>query len=345
MKIGIVTVYNTENCGSFLQAYALCRALEQKGHQVYFFKGITSLQKKYWYRLLQATKYVLRRDFLTARELTETYPVYHLLQKKFTVIESLEDMDLVIYGSDTIWNLADGYFLKHWKHFFGYGVGAKKISYAASAGPTTLDMFEQISEIKETLSEFSGLSVRDVPTGKIVRALLPEHEGVTQVADPTMLLACEDYEEISVTCTEKDFILVYYFGNMPEALIKSIQMFAKEKNKKIVAFGKQPWADKMVPFDPRQMLGYYKYADYVITNTFHGNIFSILYQKQFLSFGKQKRKVVALLQEFGLADRLLDETEDIDSVFMESIDHNTVEQVLQEKRKISYQYLEKFLEE
>ena len=343
MKIGIVTVYNTENCGSFLQAYALCRALEKQGHQVYFLKGLTSTENRYWYRLLQATKYVLKCDFLTARELTETYPVYHLLQKKFQITEELQDLDLIIYGSDTIWNIANGYFLKNWKHFFGHGVKTRKISYAASVGSTTLDAFVNVPEIKTCLSEFSGLGIRDIPTGEIVHAFLPEREDVVQVVDPTMLLACEDYEAISAECPERNFILVYYFGAMPEELTQKIRAFAKSQNKKIIAFGNRPWADITLPFDPRLMMGYYKYADYVVTNTFHGNIFSILFGKQFVSFGKKKRKVEALLNEFNLSNRLAEKADEMEEIFMQEIDHDAVQQKIKTKREASYQYLEEFL--
>lgn len=343
MKIGIVTVYNTPNCGSFLQAYALQKALCKKGHEVCFLKNEINTKRKWYYRLPQTVKYLLKGDFVTVRELTEPYSIFRPLQREFLITSKADNLDLVIYGSDTVWNIADSYFLKHWKRFFGHGVSAKKISYAASAGSTTLDVFTKIPEIQEALSEFSGLGVRDVPTSEIVRALLPEYEDVTQVVDPTMLLACEDYEEISVACTEKDFILVYYFGNMPEALVNNIQAFAKAQNKKIVAFGNRPWADVELPFDPELMMGYYKHADYVVTNTFHGNIFSILFHKQFISFGKQKRKVEALLKEFGLSNRLLDETEDIEEILMQEIDHGEVKQKLKLKREASYQYLETFL--
>lgn len=345
MKIGIVTVYNTENCGSFLQACALCRALEQKGHQVYFLEGITSTQKKYWYRLLKAMKYMLKFDFRKARELTAAYSVYRRLhQAVFMPTKTLDGMDLVIYGSDTIWNIEDEYFSKHWARFFGKNINAKKISYAASAGATPLEVFEKLPEIRTCLSEFSGLGVRDIPTGEIVKALLPNRKDVVQVLDPTMLLSPEEYEELSAMCAEKDFILVYYFGKMPEQLSQNIRAFAKERNKEIIAFGNRPWADVTLPYDPRLMLGYYKNADYVITNTFHGNIFSILFQKEFVSFGKQKRKVRALLEEFELSSRLLDETEEINIHFKQPIDYKTVEQKLQTKKEISYRYLDTFLD-
>lgn len=345
MKIGIVTVYNTENCGSFLQAYAMQKALQKRGHRVCFLKGVVSTQKKYWYRLLQAAKYILKFDFRIARELTETYPIYRRLHRRFSVAETLEEMDLVVYGSDTVWNIADEYFGKHWKRFLGYGVKTKKISYAASAGSTEIEEFTKNPEIKNALSEFAGLGVRDIPTGQIVRNLLPDREDVVQVADPTMLLDWEDYEEISAKCPEKEFVLVYYFGKMPEQMIQKICTFAKERNKKIIAFGNRPWADIELPYDPRLMLGYYKNADYVITNTFHGNIFSILFQKQFVSFGKQKRKVCALLKEFGLTERLLDETEEFEKIILQEIDYSKVSQTLKEKREVSYQYLEQFLNE
>ncbi len=344
MKVGIVTVYNTPNCGSFLQAYALQKVLQQKGHEVYFIKNVMSQKRRWYYRFPQTVKYILKGDFVTAQDLTQPYSIFRPLQQNFSITSKKNDLDLIICGSDTIWNIADGYFLKHWKRFFGQGVKTKKISYAASAGSTALDTFEKNPEIKACLSEFTGLGVRDIPTGEIVSALLPDRDDIVQVLDPTMLLNCEDYEEISANCPERDFILVYYFGELPEALIQKIQTFAKEKNKKIIAFGNRSWADLELPYDPRFMLSYYKNADFIITNTFHGNIFSILFHKQFVSFGKEKRKVEALLSEFDLSNRLVEKAEEIEKVFMQEIDGNAIEQKLKEKREVSYSYLEKYLD-
>ena len=77
---------------------------------------------------------------------------------------------------------------------------------------------------------------------------------------------------------------------------------------------------------------------------YYRNIFSILFHKQFVSFGKEKRKVEALLSEFDLSNRLVEKAEEIEKVFMQEIDGNAIEQKLKEKREVSYSYLEKYLD-
>ena len=91
------------------------------------------------------------------------------------------------------------------------------------------------------------------------------------------------------------------------------------------------------------MIGYYKKADYIVTNTFHGNVFSIIFNKQFVSFGKNKKKVKYLLEEFGLSHRLIDETDSISAVLDTAIDYTRINKTLEEKRNASLQYLEEAL--
>ena len=87
------------------------------------------------------------------------------------------------------------------------------------------------------------------------------------------------------------------------------------------------------------MIAYYKAADYVITNTFHGNVFSILFNKKFISYGKEQKKVVDLLKEFGLSHRLLNNEDSITEILSAEINYDKINATLAEKRQQSLNFL------
>lgn len=343
MKIGIVTVYNSYNCGSFLQAFALYKLLK-KNDDVYFIKNKTLSNKdRLYYRILQAGKYVLKGNLKKAVFILKKYFIFRKCRRKLPIKKEYSDIDLFIYGSDTIWNISNYYFMKEWKKYWGYGVTQKKITYAVSAGGTQDDKFLENTELIKCISEFSAISVRDEHTYSIVKKMIPDGEKVKRVVDPTLLLNVQEYKNIAKKCKDEDFILVYAFSDIHKEAIVQIRKFAQEKGKKIIAFGEDFPADKNIPYNPFSFLGYYEKADYIITNTFHGTIFSIIFNKKFVSYGKKKKKVKLLLDEFGLSNQNVGEAENISSVIEKEINYEKVNSLIVEKRKESMEYLNEFI--
>lgn len=338
MTIVIVTVYNSYNCGSYLQAYALYKTLKEKGSDVYFLKREPYRLGTFRYRLCKSIKAFLKCHFRDSQYILREHFRYKKAQKILPKTDNLNCADLVIYGSDTIWNMETAYFRDNWEKYWGKGVENKKITYAASVGSTNASVFYDNQAIKKCIKEFSGVSVRDDHTYKIAENLLDD-EKPTMVVDPTMLLSVDDYSEIMGKCHQRGFILVYYFGKMTKEQNKALKEFAKSQNKKIISFGKN------IPFSPELMLSYFKAADYIVTNTFHGNVFSIIFNKKFVSYGKEQKKVVSLLQEFGLLHRLLDSEIVFDEVLSADIDYIKVNEILNSKRSHSLNYLGKFISE
>ena len=336
MKIGIVTVYNSYNCGSFLQEYALRKTLEKEGHKAVFVKREVYKSNKFMSRAILAAKRVLKGDPKRAMFTLNEYFAFNRIQKIMPVTENIKDLDMVVYGSDTIWNMEDPYFVENWKRYWGVGVENKKITYAASVGTTDENVFYDDPVYEKYIKEFSAVAVRDEHTYKIAEKLLGGEKTPVLVTDPTMLVDVSEYEPVATPCNEKNFILMYYFGNMPKELEESIKAFAKEQGKKIIYFGRD------IPFEPGKMISYYKAADYVITNTFHGNVFSILYNKKFVSYGKEKKKVEILLRDFGLSERLLDVSESPKEMLLQDIDYSKTNEILKEKRAESLEYLKTY---
>lgn len=342
MKIGIVTVYNSYNCGSFLQATSLYKFLEKKGHQVCFIKRPTNKEHRLYHRTLMSIKYLLKNKKQKAGFILSTYYSYKNSLKQYKVEDFNDTVDLYIYGSDTIWNIHDSYFKSEWKRFWGNGISKKKIAYAPSVGATRIEEATDMPELGRCLSEFSAISVRDQQTMDTVKALLPKSCNVVQVLDPTMLMDLSYYDSMAKVCNEDNFVLVYAFTDLSPEAIHNIKSFAQNMGKKIIAFGDDFPADNNILFEPATMLSYYKKADYVFTNTFHGTVFSIIYNKEFASFGKNKTKVAQLLEAFNLSHRNIDCTDDIKEVMSSKIDYATINKLIEEKRKTSLEFLDKF---
>lgn len=344
MKVGIVTVYHSYNCGSFLQAYAMQQTVQQMGHKVCFLKNKRTLQSRLWYRLLQSLKYTLKGNKKRAKHLLGVYYNFKKAQKNFVDKKSSRGLDLVIYGSDTIWNIEDDYFLRSWRRFFGADFEGNKIVYGASLGETEVESVLNRSYLCEAIAAFDEVAVRDEETYQLVESCRRAQKMPLFVVDPTMLLTKQDYIEIAPETHQNSYILFYYFQSIPENIKKQVRDFADTTGRKIIAFGDDNgWADEYISNDPFLMLSYYKNADFVITNTFHGNVFSIIFNKQFVSFGKEKQKVCNLLKRFGLEERLADEKDNISELLEKKIEYSDVNVRIELMRRDSLNYLKKTL--
>lgn len=327
MKVGIVTMHHVYNCGSYLQAYALYRVLISMGYDVWFVKNKQNLKSRLAYRLLQTARFVCMGKAEIGLHLLKVYRNFHRAQRVFPVTANIRNMDTVVYGSDTIWNIEQDYFLRHWKRFFGQDYDGKKVGYAVSIGSADAESLCDQELLCNAVAAFDTVMVRDTVTRDFVKKCCGENVDVPCVLDPTMLLTKEDYRELAPTISMRQYILFYFFGTVPEAIKRQVQDFAVATNRKIVVFGqKQDWADVSVSNDPLLMLSYYMHADYVITNTFHGNVFSIIFNKQFISLGREKRKVCDLLSRFDLTHRLVEEDDCIAAHLNQSIDFTAVNQ-------------------
>jgi hypothetical protein len=138
----------------------------------------------------------------------------------------------------------------------------------------------------------------------------------------------------------RNFILVYAHRFSPTEVQKTVE-FARRQGKPLISAGFcLDWCDRSMVASPLQFLGLIRAADYVITNTFHGTAFSIIYRKAFGAFISNKIKVQSLLNDFGLAERALDEHSDIQEVVCSDYDRAALTAVLVERRATSLAYLE-----
>lgn len=341
MKIGIVTVNEVFNCGSFLQSYALNKTLTKLCEcKVVFLKNKYPASIKLWYRSLQSLKLFCTGKVHLAKHVLCVYFNFKKAHKKMKIQRTSNGIDLMIYGSDTIWNMNDPYFNEQWKRYWGCDFTGRKVSYAASIDSTPDDALLCRKELCEALDAFDKISVRDISTENFVKKAVLSERDIYRVVDPTMLLDADEYKRMAPHIDQSGFIFFYYFGSVPLNIKKQTIEFAQKTGRKIIAMGSGcDFADKTVCNDPFLMLSYYMNADFVVTNTFHGNIFSLIFNKQFISLGKNKKKVRNLLDEFGQLDRLIDEGTDIESLFNSNIDFDESNRILSISKERSLSYL------
>lgn len=349
MKVCIVTVYNSINSGSYWQAKALGMALEKMGIEVVYFKrknnkgSSSSRFSKVKEFLKKSIKYGIKEG----KRQINMFKEFENVQKDFNVISNkdkyLKEIDYFILGSDTIWNLESKYFLNNYKIYFGdIFKGYKVISYAASVGNTSLEFIKKFKDIPKMLNELKHISVRDVETLKMVENLSDKKS--VMVCDPTLLISKTEYRELEKKERENKYIFLYLFSELSEKHIMQLKKFAKQRGLKIISGVTCPkYADECIVNAPNTFLNYMLYADYIITDTFHGTIFSINLEKNFVVMDRNKKKVSDVMEKFDLENRIIRENSNIEEIFENKLNFKDNEEKIIEMRKESLKFLKESL--
>lgn len=267
-------------------------------------------------------------------------------------------LDCLVIGSDEVFNCIQknsnvGYSLE----LFGKDNHAKRLlTYAASFGNTTLEKLEKYKKADEVgvlLKKFDAISVRDANSGAIVEQLT-EKKPVYNL-DPVLtydyMNCCDKIPQLRAD--EKYLILYAYAGRISNEEADWIAAYAKKKNLKIYAIGGiQKCADRFVDCSPFEVLAYFRNAEEVITDTFHGSIFSVITHRPFTtlirksvgnSYGNEE-KLSDLLERLDLADRMTAKVEDAENINEETIDYAKVDELLKAHREVAKEYLRSNLE-
>lgn len=320
LKALIVTVYNSENCGSFLQAIAMQTILQKKGFDVSFYHRSTKGTSRSFYKFLRsACNFLLHLKFKELSFLIKQRIAFSKAGKMLRIAKSdsrfFSEAEVVVLGSDTIWCFTAPYFKNNASRYLGATFTDKKvISYAASAGNTPKELFSEVVSECGGLNHISTCLVRDDHTKSLV-ALFDQDSEI--VVDPTLLLFREDYRKmITKKPPEGKYLLLYFFGTVGPELREEIRKIAEQKGLKIVSLLKhRAWCDQSVPADPFEVLRYYENASYVITNTFHGCAFSLIFESNFAVHNEGKIKVLDVLNRYGEAKRLFSDPKEIGNIF------------------------------
>lgn len=364
-KIGLLTFQSSNNYGALLQCYALSTTLEELGFVVQIF----NLKKEHIKDIedlpfLSRNKRVLKKSINNAifESAFDDFKKKYL-NNKFTKDIAAKDglkefsnsFDAVVVGSDQVWRGAYTKKLQSSFFFDFISDNTKKISYAASFG---LDYFEGYKnnepEIKTLINKFDAISVREAEGVKICKETF--NVEAIHVLDPVFLLSKERYQKIIAPEFKKNEnkYIAYYFLN-PDNYRKSILTSVK-KEFKIKDEINIYTNDKFSFRNPSLNLSKYKFksfstwlgelsnADFVVTDSFHGLAFSIIYNKQFVCIANSKRgasRMKSLLNLFKLNHRLVNEGESISFETLETIDYTEVNKIINTQKQKSIDFLQK----
>jgi len=358
MKIGIVTWHRATNYGAVLQAFALQTFLQQTGHEPYFIDHHYGIEPK------GVRKYVGRspKDTLARWAGLKRQAVFDNFGRKFLVLSELPycgENDLVehppaadayICGSDQIWNPA---FLKQAKDERAYWLDfgdrrVSRISYATSLGVASLSE-DWSRRYSRHLTRFDHVSVREKDGAAIVAGLgCPD---VAWVPDPTLLLPPDTYERrLSLACRGQNRIFSYFLGKeIPELAIQARLHACKclsipfneayERSSIRILLGRMP--------DPCQWLSWLKTSRFVVTNSFHAVIFSVLFRRPFVALAREgaaagmNGRIESLLSALGLECRIMAQYDAnrIEELCASPMDWDAVEQKTKAFSKIGAGFL------
>lgn len=359
MKIGILTYHRTLNYGACLQALAIRLLLEKMGHEVYYvdywpdyhqrmysiFSWNTFVRKglkgkiSYIVRFFKKYKYKKERiDCFDKFHKTHTYPYCKPV---------IEQYDAIIYGSDQIWrkqkDLDD---FNPW-YFASNKKSAKKhISYSASMGKLPTESID-IIKIKNFAANFDSISVREQDLCDFLIKL--GYKDTVQTVDPTLLLGMDIWRKMLPSKPKdcKKYVLVYaLWDNIFD--MDQVSKFAKNIDCEVrVIRGEATTPNSyynITSADPFEFLSLISNAEYVFPSSFHGTVFSIIFEKQFYaSIQVNSSRITSLLDLAGLSNRFLPPL----SVIPENpknIDYSIVKNKLKNSIELSLNYLCKAIE-
>lgn len=382
-KVALVTCYFHPNYGSALQAYATQRIFDVWGipcetvcidgvqreldaaktrfylRRIWDTQILTGTVARIGRKKVQAllhrdtfgTKNATRREKFTTfqREHFRLSPAY---ASRAELTEACSGYSTVLVGSDQLWlpsNIAADYYTLSW-----VPDGVNKVSYATSFGAPFLPK-EQQRQAREFLPRFQHLSVREQSAVEMVR----EYTGLSAqlVCDPTLLFSAQEWLDIQPErpLVEEEYILCYFLGNNTKDRAFA-QRLRAATGCKIVALlhldeyvaADEGYADE-TPYDvgPGELLNLIRSARYVVTDSFHGSVFSLLYRKTFFTSRRVAKegllctnnRLDSLFDTLGVTGRLITGDEDVEECLERQLDFDAVHERIAALRRESVDYL------
>lgn len=372
-KVGIIThYYKSMNYGALLQAYALQKVISQMDYEVeQICYDMTVAEKKRGE--LHTVKQILRKGYNNLkhyrqfsgwkkrcrafRSFEQSIPHSGQVYDRHAIEKANDIYDAFVTGSDQVWN-TDWY---HPAFFLDFVVGnKKKIAYAASLGHSEMNGgMRQI--FMDSMKDYTAISVRESDAIAMVGECTPI--SVVKVLDPTLLLTKEQWDEI---CTDRivkdDYIFCFLLGDGVQER-KLAEEFARKKNLKLVTLPHFPRRYRSVDqnfgdvylydVSPETFLSLIKYAQVVLTDSFHAAVFSSTYEKEYFAFERTGAKnmgsrLKSLTQMFECEERFLCTPEMMTTEYIknvEPISYNRSKRKIEKEREDSLNFLKRALGE
>lgn len=345
MKIGILTLPFNNNYGGILQSYALQTFLKKRGHDVTVIdrrwekqrNGVVDGLKNIVKVISGISLYRLILNKLKSKEMTSF--IYNRMSFTTKICSYIDfeklrkySFDSLIVGSDQVWRFdytkerRFNYFLdfaKSWK--------IKKIAYAASFGTDELNIDNKSKKnISDLLSCFDLVSVREQSGVQICNEQF--HVEAELMIDPTFLVSKEEYIKLAKNATKNEYGLLIYMLDFNKEKTDIIDFVSKEMDMKSFYIGLGPFLKKTMrksvyPSIYNWLKGF-ENASFVVTDSFHGCVFSLIFNKPFLVVNNKERgmaRFITLLSTFGLESQLISNITEINQTNLyKKIDFSSV---------------------
>lgn len=344
MKISLLTIHAADNYGATLQAYATQKILEQLGHVVEFVDLDIPNPYSSLKGLLLFPKHLKFERFRKKH--------YHLLTKHYNSLQDLKDnppvAECYLVGSDQTWNpvitrdKASAFFLD-----FG-DEKVMRTCYAPSFGMQQWEENPWISteKVKKLLHRFNKICVREDDGVRMLSETFGLDD-VIWVIDPT--LHYDDYTDIVKNVPQTDDLILYKLTNSTDFYDKA-KLIASELKitpRSIGSIRRISGVKCGYPEGVEKWIQRIGGAKYVMTDSFHGMVFSILYHRQFIMYARSAKltnRMLSLLSQLGIEDRIVQETAsayEIQKKLVEPIDYNKVHIRLEKMREDAMSFLKK----
>lgn len=371
--IGILTFHWADDYGAMLQAYAFQACLKKlSGEQVEVIpyapvkltgryllcpfvgaetdRGIRYHFSAYGFvrNLVHFHSYLKRRKNM--RQFRCQYLTCEPAVRKAAGL-SLEKYSCIFVGSDQVWNpeITIGLDSAYTGDIRKKG-DCRLVAYGASFGSDSLPVTYHAEFEKAVNMNFSEISMREKSAVPFVRRFFSGT--VTEVLDPALLLGRREWENIAKLPEQEHYILLIYTEYNAQ-MLKFTQKLSAEPGKRVISVSmpelrkKVRWIDFQIGGGPSEFIGFFQNADYVVTNSFHGTVFSVLMEKQFLAFSHSDKnaRLENLLGKLGLKPRLIEygrtpEREEL----LQDIDWERVGRLIKKERAASMEFIKMVLE-
>lgn len=374
-KVGILNVQHADNYGAVLLAYALQTEIEYLGynaesidfrptgvHHSFIHKSFEILKQDGCFQLFrQLQKKILYHHKTDAKVLNARKKAFSDFRERYLnrskVYHNVTDdrpleYDIYVVGSDVIWKPArvisktesDAYFLN-----FTEGLPCKRIAYAASIGTDDNDVLRPLQDkIKNMIRKFDSISLREKTSVPFIRSLYEKN--VTWCIDPTMFFNADFYNKLSLESKHStsliadNYIYLYVLGDNKQAYLMANRL-SHIWNIPVICDAPSPQLVDNVALNvqidgPLEFLNRIKKAKVVITDSFHGTVFSIIFHKDFYTFsrGKISIRMQNLLERLRLINRYVNSEKQATQQFM-PVEYGNVDYIINNWKEESIIFL------
>lgn len=365
MKIGIITFHHGNNYGAIMQAYGLQCYLEKLGHEVEFIDYQPREEKhilKKGLRCILSIMQLRGGSWENCRYNHKFRQLLHVGKDRYTTPEQIKKdpplYDCYITGSDQVWTpqfsgayLEPAYFLHFVKD------ASKKKSYAASMGQCEISTQNRL-KVKEYLSDFEHISVRETKTKNVLQSILPQ-KNIFQTIDPALLAGSDVFEAVCAPISEssEQYICAYVLHKF-EGEHKRILDYLQQKEGLPIIRVRNPESCILLNgginrfVSPEQWISYLKDAKIVVCGSFHALAFSLMFHKPFICTHTSNNeresggdnRMLSLLQPIGLDYRCFSKFDEksLNICVNTAIDWNLVDKYLEDLRLVSRDFILKF---